>query len=108
MHLWSSRRRCRMEMEGDYFGNAKGLVAGRTEEFCEQQGLRIISSCTHRHRMESPNDSSVWLPMAPVPCFATRTSRYASGMKQWRHFRTPTKTNEGTTPCERFYGTNRT
>jgi len=39
------------------FDNAKELVAGRTDEFCEQQGIRIISSLTHRHRMESPNDS---------------------------------------------------
>ena len=64
------------------FGNAKELVAGRTEEFCEPQGLRIISSCTHRHRMESANDSSVWLPTASAPCFATRTSHHASGLIQ--------------------------
>ena len=84
MHLWSSGcelPRCRMEMEGDYFGNAKGLVAGRTEECCEQGVLRIISSCAYRHRMESPNDSLVWLPTASALCLAARTSRHASGLK---------------------------
>ena len=62
------------------FGNAREPVAGRTEEFCEQQGLWILSSCTHRHRMESPNESSAWLPTSSMPCLATRTSRHASGL----------------------------
>jgi len=31
------------------FDNAKELVTGGTDELCEQQGIRVISSLTHNH-----------------------------------------------------------
>ena len=56
------------------FDNAKELVAGRMSEF-ELPHL----SCPHCFRMESPNNSSVWLRHAHC---ATRASCHASGLKQ--------------------------
>ena len=87
------------------FDNARELVAGRMSEFCEQQGIRMISSVLY-----SPSSNAVAERLIDVATNGTLTMLCEPPPRFWAEAmtimylwnRTPTKVNEGVTPYECF------
>jgi len=91
------------------FDNAKEFVAGRMKELCDERGIRIISSVPY-----SPSSNGIAERLVGVATNGTRAMLRDSGLppRFWAEAmstfmylrnRTPTATNEGRTPYERFY-----
>jgi transposase InsO family protein len=92
------------------FDNAREFVAGRMKEFCDQRGIRIISSTPY-----SPPSNGIAERLVGVATHGTRAMLRDSGLppRFWAEAmttfmylrnRTPTKPNDGKTPFELFYG----
>jgi len=92
------------------FDNAKKLVAGKMRGFCEQQGIRIISSVPY-----SPSSNGVAARLVGVATNDTRAMLRDSNLppRFWAEAtstfmylrnRTLTKMKEGVTPYGRFCG----
>ena len=83
------------------FDNARKLAARRMKAFCDERGIRTITSVPY-----SPSSNGVALQrVAHAPYCETQDSLHGFGQKRWGCFRrTPTATNDGKTPYELFYG----
>ena len=91
------------------FDNAKELVAGKMQEYCDERGIRIISSTPY-----SPPSNGIAERLVGVATYGTRAMLrdsslpprfWAEAMTTFMYLRnrTPTTANEGKTPYELFY-----